>query len=198
VGFDIGFYDPLSEELDEVERLSNVAGFFATAELVTKLTELLDEHSIPHDLGIEQIRPWLQSFHEYVAMDRPLYEDRFAAYCAHVEAIQRELRAQSEGSGFLLGLDVEKGPEPEEFAPDMRVFLGRAMLNPEPVTPGECQELLEPLRWLAALFSFFRRQFEEREPEVARHIDAVNDIVETLGNYCRRSAEEDRCLRIDF
>jgi hypothetical protein len=199
MGIDIGFYDPDQEESEEFERICNVSGFFAIAEVLSNLLDMIEVNQIPFDLEIAELEPCFEAFQRFVTSpDSEVYDERFHHYCRFICAAHEQLEAEH---GLLrdelTGQHLIK-PEADEFRPDVRIFLGRGILNDEPITPADAEQLLPPMTYATMLIARFVNHFRDDEPEIADHFEGILGMLSTVPEYCERAVQESRSLIISY
>lgn len=196
MGFDIGYYDPETEDLTDPQRICNVEGFFALAEMMTLIFRLLDENEIPWHLNNPKaIQPY-EVFRAYIARDREANEAKFAGYCEFARGAFAEAKKMAGEGGAVLGSNLSLHPQPEEFAPDARAFLGRSLLGGQPIDAEAAAELLQPLIWLLILFGSFETHFKDDQPDLSKHIHGLGEEIIVMGRFLESAMNENRTVFI--
>jgi hypothetical protein len=192
MGIDIGYWNAEEEDLEEVERLTGVPGFFAAAETLSGLLRLMDEHGLARDMGAAEIRTYWEAFERYVGGDPERHETRFAQYCAFVgqmgEALERE-------HGPVVDVMTGRGPmrpQAGEFAPEVRVFLARTLLDPAPVGPSEAETMYGALVYMGIVLKKFRDHWGGTDPALEERLAAIQAIVATVAGFCETCMNENR------
>lgn len=195
MGIDVGYYDPEAQDMEDVERVSSVQGFFTIAEVLTRLLDIVAENNLPRDLEFPNGPAFLAAYDEYIAHNQDEYEDRFSRYCDFVcqsfKMVHDELGTQP-----IIGELIQ--PQVEEFRPEIRIFLGRCLLNPEPVGPEEARLMLYALVYLAMVIAKFVAHFHEENPEVCKVLEGVKDMLALVSRYCEGCIEHQKSMIVSF
>lgn len=197
MGIDIGYYNAEDDDMEESERVSNVEGFFHVAEVLTRLLDIMDEHKVPRHLDIPDAQKFLSAFEAYTTENPEEYEDRFTRYCDFVcesyKVVQKQL---GEGVQPVLGSLIQ--PQAEEFRPEVRIFLGRCLLNPEPVGAEEAEKMLYALVYLAMVIARFVAHFKGEDPDAVKILEGVKDTLALISRYCEGCMEQNRQMIVSF
>lgn len=199
MGIDITLYNLSDDELEDSARLTSVPGFFAMSEMFTALLNLMDEHGVAYDFDDPDLVPHLGAYRAFISKDRTAREARFADYCGTLTR-SHALLEQEEGPLIDVttgGAPIEPGPE--EFAPDVRVFMAGVFLEPEPIPPQKTREFHGALKWVTAMFQRFVDHFEAcDDPKMATRIGQLNEPLLTAMDFAERAIGEKCFLRLDF
>lgn len=195
MGIDIGYYDPETQEMEDIERVSSVQGFFSIAEVLTRLLDIVDEYKIPRHLELPNGEAFLTAYEEYIRTDNEEYEERFSRYCDFVCQSFKMVHDEF-GKEPIIGDLIQ--PQVEEFRPEIRVFLGRCLLNPEPVGPEEARLMLYSLVYLAMVIAKFVANFRDQNPEACKVMEGIKDMLALVSRYCEGCIEHQKSMIVSF
>lgn len=195
MGIDIGYCDPETGDLEDGERVTSVEGFFSIAEVLTRLLDILDEYKVPRNLDFPDAAAFLAAYEEYISQNQDEYEDRFTRYCDFVCQSYKMIHDEF-GTQPIIGSLIQ--PQVEEFRPEIRIFMGRCLLNPDPVGPEEARLMLYALVYLAMVIARFVAHFKDDDPAACKVLEGVKDMLALISRYCEGCIENQKSLMVSF
>ena len=194
MGIDVGFCagETLGEdeELVDMQPLASVPEFFNMAQLLGMIMEPI------RNIDQQEITEAMTTFDTYINEDRPGAEQQFTRYCEFtsqaLKAMMQQMQEKASGEEPVNLTEDNFNVDPDDFHPDVRAFLGKFALSDRVIAPTLARSI-SPFAGLACgMFSAWRSQVETDQPELADALGNAYECMETIGNYCDRSVDEER------
>ena len=164
------------------EEFATVAEFFNFTHMLGQMIELLKTDDLPDEL--KEVR---DSFNSFIDEDREQYDKSFEGYCEFVQELAVDYASRQSNPEGVKYLDVE----PENFQPDVRAFLGRLVLNEEPITPQKVEQFISALGALAGLLKTHQEHYKKEDPDVAAALENAHKKAGMIMQYAEEAAAQD-------
>lgn len=188
MGIDVAFCngpEPAEgEELTDGERVASIGGFFNLVMMMGNVFEPARAVEIP------AVKEAMAEFDVIIEEIRELGDSNFAGYCEFTTQAAEKIKEMAGDSASISGGPVSA--DPSKFHPDARAFLGRLILNDRPISPELCGRAAPFIGISLGMFSAWRDQCAEDQPEASAAMGAAFDVLDIIRNNMDRACEENR------
>ncbi len=188
MGIDVAFCNgpelAEGEELTEGEQIASVGGFYNLVMMMGNVFEPARAVDIP------AVKEAMVEFDVLIEEIREAGDSNFAGYCAFTTQAAKQVKDMGGDAASIAGGPI--AADPSQFHPDARAFLGRLILNDQPISPELCGRAAPFVGISLGLFSAWRDQCAEDQPEASAAMGAAFDVLDIIRNYMDQAFEESR------